>query len=294
VLNDRLLAEFKDADYEDAKFSPDSGALITTNSGEPYVWDARTGKFIGKLTDVGGKEDKRQKWISAERFSPDGKLVLTSESFSENSEVQYKLCVWDVVTASYVRCSDFGKEQFAVFSQDSKYLATWSWGSGATVSVWETRKAGKVVPVKDVDGKDPEDFGVETTFSPDSRFILTADRDKVRIWDALQGRLVALLEGHGNNVTGGAFSPNSEFIVTWSTDRTIRIWDARTSKTIFVLENQEDLEDVAFNPDGKSIVTTNRKGAEFIYRCDVCASLDDLLGLTRRRLSLTNSKLLAK
>jgi WD40 repeat protein len=65
--------------------------------------------------------------------------------------------------------------------------------------------------------------------SPDSKFIVTASRDKTAIvWDADSGRSVAVLRGHSDVLTDAKFSPDGEVIVTVSYDKTARTYPRQT------------------------------------------------------------------
>ena len=87
--------------------------------------------------------------------------------------------------------------------------------------------------------------------------IVTASSDKTaRIWDAANGKEIAVLRGHDNSVWSAAFSPDGSRIVTASDDNTARIWDAASAKEIAVLHGHDGaVTSAAFSPDGSRIVT---------------------------------------
>ena len=65
--------------------------------------------------------------------------------------------------------------------------------------------------------------------------------------------------GHDDYVNSAAFSPNGSRIVTASSDKTARIWDAASAKEIAVLRGHDDaVLSAAFSPDGSRVVTASR------------------------------------
>ena len=66
------------------------------------------------------------------------------------------------------------------------------------------------------------------------------------------------MEGHTNIVYSVSFSPDGKRIVSGSSDRTIRIWDATTGKELEILEGHTGgVSSVSFSPDGKLIVSNS-------------------------------------
>jgi hypothetical protein len=65
--------------------------------------------------------------------------------------------------------------------------------------------------------------------------------------------------GHDSSVSSAAFSPDGTRIVSASSDKTARLWDAETGQPIGKpLRGHEDVgENAAFSPDGKRIVTAS-------------------------------------
>jgi WD40 repeat protein len=66
------------------------------------------------------------------------------------------------------------------------------------------------------------------------------------------------LSGHKGSLNSAAFSPDGSHVVTTSSDKTARIWDAATAKEIAVLRGHENfVKSAAFSPDGTRIVTVS-------------------------------------
>ena len=64
--------------------------------------------------------------------------------------------------------------------------------------------------------------------------------------------------GHTDVVWGVAFSPDGKYLGTGSKDKTARLWDLATGKTIRVFTGHTDaVQGVAFSPDGKYLLTAS-------------------------------------
>ena len=103
--------------------------------------------------------------------------------------------------------------------------------------------------------KGHEHFINSVAISSDGRFIVTGSDDKTaRIWDANNGALLQVLEGHANSVGLVAISPNNQFIATAS-DKTIRIWNASNGSLIHTMRGSfYHLFSLTISPDGRFIV----------------------------------------
>jgi WD40 repeat protein len=126
-----------------------------------------------------------------------------------------------------------------------------------------------------VELKGHTDSVLSVAFSPDGKKAVTGSADNtIRIWDAESGsatfgkelkrlgktvkvfRVSVPASGHAGYVNSVAFSPDGKKIVTSSSDKTARIWDAETGRELKKLKGHtEEVIPVAFSPDGKKVVT---------------------------------------
>jgi WD40 repeat protein len=103
-------------------------------------------------------------------------------------------------------------------------------------------------------------------FRPDGALLATAggiykgrhrwETGEIRIWDPKTKACLVAFAGHPTGVTGLAFSPDGEQLVSASTDG-VKIWDAATGNLLvaLTLPPNEEPGRVAYDPQGKRLAT---------------------------------------
>src|SRR5262245_39437090 len=82
-----------------------------------------------------------------------------------------------------------------------------------------------------------------------------------------EGQLPAVaLQGHTADLAGASFSPDGSKVVTASSDKTARIWDAKTGAVLHELSGHaESVRTAQFSPDGTRVITASRDGTARIW-----------------------------
>ena len=98
-------------------------------------------------------------------------------------------------------------------------------------------------------------------FSPDGLTIASAgEGHEIRIWDAIRGEQLRVIQAHRHRIESLAFSPDGSQLASASYDKTVKVWDIETGslKQTF-LDLQAPVSSVAFHPDGKWIAAGCRQ-----------------------------------
>jgi len=104
-------------------------------------------------------------------------------------------------------------------------------------------------------------------FSPDGGRMLVCARPApvAKIHKVATGQCLLTLTGHSGPLNAAVFSPEGYHVATASTDRTARIWNARTGECLRALSHKGEVMDVAFAPDGRQLLTASEDGTAKIW-----------------------------
>ena len=104
-------------------------------------------------------------------------------------------------------------------------------------------------------------------FTPDSKYVLTASRDKsVKLWELATGREIRTYFGHGHTVNDLVVNREGTQFITSSADNTAKIWDIRTGNVIRTLAlHREYLTTVDIGPEGKLALTGGYDSEAYLW-----------------------------
>lgn len=107
-------------------------------------------------------------------------------------------------------------------------------------------------------------------YSDDGTRIATVSHDgTARIWDALNNKLVYILE-QGTDITSAAFSPDSMILATGRVDGAVTLWSVAKGEPLQTLTGpQEAIRVVFFWPDGVRLAALTEGGSAFFWRSPV-------------------------
>lgn len=130
-------------------------------------------------------------------------------------------------------------------------------GSAArAIRVWELG-SGKVLSTF----RGHTDIVEQAEFSPDSRLVVSASRDRTaQVWQVDSGEPL-LVTHHQDAIHAAHFSPDGRLVVTASQDGTARLWNLKTGAWQVALTGHRGaVLDAEFSPDGRLVVTAGADG----------------------------------
>jgi WD40 repeat protein len=226
-------------------FSPDSQILASGSSdGVVKLWD-RNGKLLKTL--IG-----HTNMIPSINFSPDSQILATA-----SADKTVKLWRSDGTLLKILKGHE-DKVNCVIFSPDGQMLATGS--NDKTVKLWK-RDGTLVASFSGHTG------GVWTvTFSSNGQMLASGGVDKmVKLWSR-SGNLLATFSTDNGHVEKLTFSPHDQSIISGNESNTVNIWklDGTPIQAVTKLGTVVNT-DINFNPDGKTLATTNYDGTVRIF-----------------------------
>ena len=263
---------------EDIAFSPDgSWFAVASDDNRVWVWETETGQEKLRL--------RHDNFVQKVRVSNDGRWIASSSydrtlriwdvasgsqmmqipldaegsgmAFNADStriavgDQKGNLSFWDtsylLARLNSIEFPEYVHE--ALFSRSSEWMIAntderlvWKFPADQILDTTSTKDGVSIISA--------DALTYDLAISPDSKWVVTGERDKNRaILYNLETETTTILN-HGDNVFGVDFSPDSSFVATSGDNSKVTVWNVESGERKFSLENPSPVFSVAFQPDG--------------------------------------------
>lgn len=191
-------------------------------------------------------------------YSADGRLFVTASG--DNTAV-----IWDAKTHERRQTL---RHEAAVYSvdvaPDGETVVT---GSGAgVVAMWQTRDGTRLV-----ERQTHADAVYCVAFAPNGTSVVSAGGSTeggdtvVRLLSAQDLHVIREYRGHERQVYGAMFSGDGRWIVTGSSDKSVRIWDVESGEFRQLQGHTSDVYRCVFSQDGEWVVSASQDGTVRVW-----------------------------
>lgn len=114
-----------------------------------------------------------------------------------------------------------------------------------------------------------EDATSVVAYGPDGTLLGSAAEDTVTVWNVATGHAVAILSGHGDEVTSLTFSPDGKLLLSGDDGGAVKLWDVSTQRntaTLAVDDSGFRIVSARFSPDGTAFAVADYAGNVALWR----------------------------
>ena len=254
--------------YRDLSFN---GKLLLVGDS---LWDVESGKELrhGEVQPRGVP----QRFVTASRFSPDGRRVLIASARNAGAGliVGGAVEVHDTVTGEIiVRFSPQDGYLFdAQFSPDGKRILTVDMSD--TIHIWDAGSGQKLLVMKGLWIPHSVPSVRFVSFSPDGRRVLVLSYEKVTVFHATTHEQICQFKAPKETArpdffVSTQFSPDGKLVLTEQCNGVTRIWDAVTGQQtqFFAAVSTSDRfwPYAIFTPEGRRVISGSDDGMAILW-----------------------------
>ncbi|HEX2836822.1 MAG TPA: protein kinase [Phycisphaerales bacterium] len=185
--------------------------------------------------------------------TPDGEFLVTGHADGTIRFFSIATCEYELLPVRLQR-----RVEGIAFTPDGSQMITSGLFGG--IQIWDVRTRETVASV--------ETSGIPwaVACSPDgSRLLVSTYDGVVDVFDSTYA-FMTRLRAHRRLIPGLCFSQDGSLFATGSEDTTVRIWDAKTLRTLASLETDGgEVITVAFNPDASRLAASNASRFTTVY-----------------------------
>ncbi len=216
------------------------------------LWDVRMRRVHYRLVDLSDI-------ITSVAISPNGRRLLAGSAGGE-------VYLWrnDPTSRSHECTHTFRGHTIGIscasFSPDQETILTASWDG--TTRLWKAWIGREPHTFRIF--RSPSNVPVEiTAFSHTGNQVLTGMVDgSIGLWSIARSNSERIWKGHNASVVSVAFSPDNSFLLSSAQDEKTYIWSASGELIGQFAEQEKEIAIFAFSPNGKLLLTCDRRGSQ--------------------------------
>ena len=213
---------------------------------------------------------ERDRGVKSVTFSPDGAYLLSGWTDGKARLITLK--------TDNLSATNYGDDGFSFHEDDGTEIVALAFipqvqgqplmvvtgKSDHTAVIWAVNPDGKSAKKEHtLEGHSGEVSSVTAFVIDRKAYVLTGSTDNTaRLWDVATGLQLLKLTDHSGDISGVAFSSNSNQAYTASRDRTVKCWYLDGTLPLHILDGADgrnghegSVRAVAFAPDGERVVT---------------------------------------
>ncbi|MBD2471991.1 caspase family protein [Nostoc sp. FACHB-145] len=160
-----------------------------------------------------------------------------------------------------------GPVESVCFSNDGQTIASAAWDN--TVKLWNYD--GRELTTLYQEFKTPEGYStmaLSVSFSPENSTIAACGDNTVKLWNRSNGRHIATLTGHSEDINCVCYSPDCQIIASASRDSTVKLWNCDGKELKTLIGHSTDVTSVRFNPDSNMIASASYDDTVKLWKLD--------------------------
>ncbi len=251
--NGRFIREMNGHTYSVncATFSSDDKYIISGSSDNSLIlWDTESGEKVRGY-------DGSLHYIYHGTMSPNGRYIVSNSAYHNN------IILWDAQNWEQSKILSRHTKNLCdiTFTADSKTFVCA--GSDNLVRFWNTDT-----------GTEIRNLEIKVThlesISPNGKYLInrcfdkntaTWDSENFVLWDAESGTKLKTFTGHTGYITSMSFSPDNQYIISSSKDKTVKLWSIKTGTEIRTFTGHEnEVYSAIFSP----ACLSDPKGGKYI------------------------------
>jgi WD40 repeat protein len=214
--------------------------------------------------------------------------------YSENSTIPRLAVVWNASNGKIIQPTWLKKMVFASFCAGRDELLAID--EDGTITLWASTALSQDAAKPLVRFGPADRYRRFAFISPDGRWVVAINDDKLEVLSRDKPNQKPLVwggaNGHKGEIRAIAFSKDSNWVVSASTDRTARVWSLASTNAepvVLAAGATSSLNSVAFDPAGKRIAVGRGDGRIDLWNFDARARSTERLATIYRHKDVVNA-----